>query len=302
VPSDLLQWVRRRSSRAKTAKFMSHPKVSLILATGGASMVAAAYSSGTPALGVGPGNTPAYIAGDADVDAAAQCIASSKPYDNGLICGAEHNLVVDSAVREALIAALERHGAAVLEPDEARRFIARAVQPDGRAFVPQIIGQAAARIATVAGITRPYPIKLIVVPAGTEELDRNGPLAHEKLAPLLSLFTVENEEEAIELCRRILAGQGAGHTAIVHTRSEALADRFGLAMPASRILVNSPGMQGISGMTTGLVPSFTLGCGTFGGNSTTDNVNYHNLQNIKRLARFTGTPDDGAVPSAARSD
>ena len=302
VPPDLLQWVRQRSSRAKTARFMSHPHVSLILATGGAGMVTAAYSSGTPALGVGPGNAPAYIAGDADVDAAALCIASSKPYDNGLICGAEHNLVVDATVRETFIAALERHGAAVLNPNEAHGFAARAVASDGRAFVPQMIGQAAASIAAVAGITRPYPIKLIVVPAGTEEVDRGGPLAHEKLAPLLSLFTVAGEEAAIDLCRRILAGQGAGHTAIVHTRSEALADRFGLAMPASRILVNSPGVQGVSGTTTGLVPSFTLGCGTFGGNSTTDNVNYRNLQNIKRLARFTGTPDDSAPPSAARSD
>lgn len=127
-----------------------------------------------------------------------------------------------------------------------------------------------------------------MVPATAEEVDRDTPLAHEKLAPLLSLFTVEGEEQAFALCLRILAGQGAGHTAIIHTRSTERADRFALAMPASRILVNSPGAQGISGITTGLVPSFTLGCGTFGGNSTTDNVNYQHLQNIKRLAHFTG--------------
>jgi acetaldehyde dehydrogenase/alcohol dehydrogenase len=288
APTDLVQWVRQRSSRNRTAKFMSHPDVSLILATGGAGMVKAAYSSGTPAIGVGPGNTPVYVAADADIEAAARAIVASKPFDNGLICGAEHNLVVDAKVRDTFAAALERHGAAMLDPDEAKRFASGAIEPDGHAFVPKMIGQAAAAIADVVGITRSYPIKLIVVPAATEEVDRGTPLAHEKLAPLLSLFTVEGEEQALALCRGILAGQGAGHTAVIHTRSPERADRFGLAMPASRILVNSPAVQGIMGNTTGLVPSYTLGCGTFGGNSTTDNVTYKNLLNIKRLAHFTG--------------
>lgn len=140
VPAHLLQWVRQRSSRTKTAKFMCHPQVSLILATGGAGMVAAAYSSGTPALGVGPGNSPVYVADDADVDAAALAITISKPYDNGLICGAEHNLVVDAKVRDTFVAALERQGTAVLDPDEARRFAAGAIEPDRHAFVAKMIG------------------------------------------------------------------------------------------------------------------------------------------------------------------
>lgn len=286
VPMYLMQWVRQRSSRSKTAKFMSHGGVSLILATGGAGMVTAAYRSGKPVLGVGPGNAPAYIAADADIEAAALAIISSKPYDNGLICGAEHNLVVDVEVRDALVVALERYGAAVLNPEEAKSFTTFAVQPNGHAFVSRIIGQAAKATADIFGIVRPNPIKLIVVPVPVDAVDRGSPFAKEKLAPLLSLFTVRGDEDAFTLCRRILAGQGAGHTAIIHTRSPERADRFGLAMPVSRILVNTPGVQGICGITTGLVPSYTLGCGTWGGNSTTDNVSYHNLQNIKRLAHI----------------
>jgi acetaldehyde dehydrogenase/alcohol dehydrogenase len=292
APAGLMQWVRKRTSRAKTAKFMSHDGVSLILATGGAGMVTAAYRSGTPALGVGPGNAPCYVAADADIEAAAFGIVSSKPYDNGLICGAEHNLVVDEEVREAFVGALVRHGAAVLDAEEAARFAAGAVRPNGQDFVGRVIGQAAKEIAESVGISRSYPIKLIVVPVPVEAVGQSSPFAKEKLAPFLSLFTVRGEGEAFDLCRRILRGQGAGHTAIVHSASAERVDRFALAMPASRIIVNGPAVQGVSGVTSGLIPSYVLGCGTWGGNSTTDNVSYRNLQNIKRLARFL-PPDPG---------
>jgi acetaldehyde dehydrogenase/alcohol dehydrogenase len=292
APAELMQWVRKRTGRAKTAKFMSHDGVSLILATGGAGMVTAAYRSGTPALGVGPGNAPCYVAADADIEAAAFGIVSSKPYDNGLICGAEHNLVVDEEVREAFVGALVRHGAAVLDAEEAARFAAGAVRPNGQDFVGRVIGQAAKEIAESVGISRSYPIKLIVVPVPVEAVGQSSPFAKEKLAPFLSLFTVRGEGEAFDLCRRILRGQGAGHTAIVHSASAERVDRFALAMPASRIIVNGPAVQGVSGVTSGLIPSYVLGCGTWGGNSTTDNVSYRNLQNIKRLARFL-PPDPG---------
>ncbi|HTV27112.1 MAG TPA: aldehyde dehydrogenase family protein, partial [Xanthobacteraceae bacterium] len=288
APPNLLQWVRERSSRRKTAQFMGHNDVSLILATGGAAMVEAAYSSGTPALGVGPGNCPTYVAADADIDAAARAIVESKPYDNGLICGAEHNLVVDLNVRAAFVEALDRHGAAVLAEAEANRLMSRAVTPDGRHFDRRIVGQTAQVIAAAVGIKREYVVKLIVIPAPSDAIERQSALAGEKLAPVLSLFTVQSENEALDLCRRLLAFQGAGHTASIHTRSPDRAERFALHLPASRILVNSPAVQGVCGMTTKLAPSFTLGCGTFGGNSTTDNVSYRNLQNIKRLAFAAG--------------
>jgi acetaldehyde dehydrogenase / alcohol dehydrogenase len=247
-------------------------------------MVRAAYSSGKPALGAGPGNAPVYVAADADIDRAAESIVASKTYDNGLICGAEHNLVVHASVHARLTAALEGQGAAVLSAREVAGLSAGRLQLDGGRLDPRMVGQAASDIAARLGIERPYPIRLIVVPAAPELLARGSPLMREKLMPVLSLMTVHDDDEALAVCRKILDLEGLGHTAIVHTGSKALAERFGEEMPASRILVNSPGVQGISGVTTGLVPSFTLGCGTFGGNSTTDNVSFTNLLNIKRLA------------------
>jgi acyl-CoA reductase-like NAD-dependent aldehyde dehydrogenase len=284
APTDLVQWIRLRSDRKKTARFMSHEGVSLILATGGPGMVRAAYSSGTPAIGVGSGNAPTWITASADLTAAAEAVVLSKGFDNGLICGSEHNLVVDAEVRDPFLAALEDAGAAVLTPEEAEGFLAKAVAEDGRTFRVEVIGQSATLIAEVLGITRPHPIKLIVVPA---EFDPGHPLSGEKMTPILSAYTVDGEQEGLALCKRILGRQGTGHTAIIHATDEAIIERFGLEMPASRILVNSPGSLGVCGVTTGLEPSFTLGCGTFGGNSTTDNVTYRNLHNVKRVARVT---------------
>lgn len=295
APEHLVQWVRHRASRSKTVKFMAHPGVSLVLATGGSGMVKAAYRSGTPALGVGPGNAPVYIAADADIEAAAVCIVTSKPYDNGLICGAEHNLVVDASIREAFVAALGRHGAAILDAAERDRFCARILRADRKSLAGTAIGQPAQAIADLASIERAYPIKLIVAPVSAQEVAKGTAFAKEKLAPVLSLFVVDGEADAVELCRTILAIEGAGHTAIIHTRSSERANRFGLAMPAGRILVNVPAVQGISGIATGLVPSYTLGAGTFGGNATTDNVSYRNLQNIKRLAQAVARPPETAA-------
>ena len=167
-------------------------------------------------------------------------------------------------------------------PEEAERFTAAVVDPETGAFSPRIIGQSAARIAEAVGLRREGEIRLLVVP--TDDPREENPLAGEKMAPFLSLFTVEGEEEGLALCRRLLRQEGTGHTAIIHTRDEARARRFGLQMPASRILVNSPGSQGVCGLTTGLDPSFTLGCGYLGGNATSDNVTYRHLMNVKRLA------------------
>ena len=282
APADLVQWIRERPSRRKTTKFMKHPGISLILATGGAGMVKAAYSSGKPAIGVGPGNAPALICADADLESAAQQIVLSKSFDNGLICGAEHHLVVDARVRGAFVAALERHGAAVLSADEARRFTPHAFDAGRNALRSPLVGQDAQTIAEHTGIRRSYPIRLLVV--DTDSPDAANPYAGEKLAPLVSMFTAVNEEVGLAICRTLLGNAGAGHTAIIHSRNRRLVERFGEVMPASRILVNSPGSHGCCGITTGLECSLTLGCGTFGGNSTTDNVSYRHLLNIKRIA------------------
>lgn len=282
APKDLVQWIPKRSSRKKTAMYLSHPGVSLVLATGGSGMVKAAYSSGTPAIGVGPANTPVFISADADAAQTAASIVMSKSFDNGLICGAEHNLIVEQPLRAALIEELEKAGAAVLTPEESKRFVMTAVDPANGHWRGQIIGQAAQAIAGFMKISRPFPIKVLVVP--TEDVSEKNPLAGEKIFPVLSLFTASDAQDGVAKARQLLSFHGAGHTAGIHSRNPALIEQFGREMPVGRILVNSPSVQGVVGVTSGLDPSFTLGCGTFGGNSTTDNVSFRNLLNIKRLA------------------
>jgi acetaldehyde dehydrogenase/alcohol dehydrogenase len=282
APTDLLQSVER-ASRTRTAMFMRHPGVALILATGGTAMVRAAYSSGTPAIGVGSGNVPALVCADADPAAAAAAVVESKAFDNGIICGSEDNLVVEEGVAGPLLAELERAGAAVCSPAEAARVAGHTFDPDDGHLRREALGQSAQAIAEVAGVRRDRPIRVLVLPQPLEQVD--GPLGREKLAPLLSLFRVADGGQGLEVCKRLLANQGAGHTAVIHTGDQALQQRFAEEVPASRILVNGPATQGCIGVGNGLTPSLTLGCGTFGGNSTTDNVTYTNLLNIKRLAR-----------------
>ncbi len=293
APADLVQWLGGGSSRGTTAALMSHPGVGLVLATGGQAMVKAAYSSGTPAIGVGPGNAPVLISADADLDHAARSVVYSKPFDNGLICGAENHLVVEASVRPALFKELEVQGAAVLSAEEAERFRDAAVDPQTHRLIRSVIGQDATTVASLAQIRRPYPIRLLVIPS--EDVVAENALAAEKLAPVLSLFTVNDADEGLRVCRALLAIDGMGHTAIIHTRNTKLSERFAASMPASRILVNSPGTQGLTGLTTGLLPSLTLGCGTWGGNSTTDSVTYTHLLNIKRIAYYTSEPGPAQV-------
>ena len=282
APVDLLQSVER-ASRTRTAMFMRHPQVSLILATGGTAMVRAAYSSGTPAIGVGSGNVPALVCADADPGAAAAAVVQSKAFDHGIICGSEDNLVVDASVAGPFQAALEREGAAVCSPEETARVAAHAFDPADGHLRREVLGQPAAAIAEGAGVRRDQPLRVLVLPLALDQVD--GPLGREKLAPLLSLFTVDGTGQGLEVCKRLPANQGAGHTAVIHTGDLALQQRFAEEVPASRVLVNGPATHGCIGVGNGLTPSLTLGCGTFGGNSTTDNVTYTNLLNVKRLAR-----------------
>ncbi len=280
APVDLVQWISGRTDRKKTMMYMKHKDVALILATGGSRMVKAAYSSGTPAIGVGSGNAPVLICADADLPATAEIIVGSKSFDNGIICGSENNLVIDASVRQRFIELLAANGAAVLNPDEAHRFRSQIFTPDGY-LRREMMGKSAAFLAQAASLERAADFRLIVVPASMEEL--TGAYGREKLAPILSLFTVKDWSAGLSLCQQILTNQGRGHTAIIHTQSPDWAEKFGMKIPASRILINSPGSQGCIGMGNDLMPSFTLGCGTFGGTSTTDNISYTHLLNIKRL-------------------
>jgi acyl-CoA reductase-like NAD-dependent aldehyde dehydrogenase len=283
APVDLIQWVKQRSSRKKAEMFMRHENVSLILATGGPSMVKAAYSSGTPAIGVAPGNAPALICGDADIQDAAHIVVTSRAFDNGLHCCAEKNLVVVNKIYHKFIEVLESEGAAVLTPEEEKRFSTGAFEPQTHSLRMEITGRSAATIADQYKIKRDYPIKLIVVP--TEGVDSNNPYCcYEKLAPVVSLFTVEDEEDGMDVCFALLKIFGIGHTAIIHSKNTELIKRFGARMPASRIVVNASGAVGAAGSGTGLVPSCILSCGTLAGNSTSDNITYRHLLNIKRIA------------------
>ncbi len=283
APRDLVQPVLRRSSRQKTLMFMKHPGVSLILATGGTSMVKAAYSSGKPAIGVGSGNAPVLICADAAISKSAQSIVSSKSFDNGVICGSENNLVVVSRVRDEFIKQLEVNGAVILTADEKNRFTPQVFESDTPTLKRALVGKSAEFIANQTKIHRDQDIRLIVVPIRHDEL--KGPYGHEKLAPIVSLSTVNDEADGIQLCKQILDNQGRGHTAVIYTENHELMRRFGQEIDASRILVNAPSSHGCIGIGTGLTPSLTLGCGTFGGTSTTDNITYTHLLNIKRLAQ-----------------
>lgn len=280
--ADLVQTVPRRSTRRTTAALMRHPGVSMILATGGTAMVKAAYSSGTPTIGVGPGNAPAWVSADADVEAAARTVVASKAFDHGIICGSENDLVVDLPVRDWFAGALRRAGAAVLGPSECDRLARVVFDGPDRRLSRTVLGQAATVIAARAGIEVPAGTRLLVAPVPREAVP--GPYGREKLAPILSLFTADGEDDGIRLCLQILGNGGRGHTAIIHTRSEQLQASFAQQMPVSRVLVNGPGAHGCIGLGNGLTPSLTLGCGTYGRTSTTDNVTYTNLVNIKRVA------------------
>jgi acyl-CoA reductase-like NAD-dependent aldehyde dehydrogenase len=289
VPVDLVQWIRERTSQKKTEMFMRHRGVSLIVATGGVNMVKAAYSSGTPAIGVGPRNAPAWVCADADPDEAARLVVESKSFDYGVVCGSEHQLVVDAMAREPFLAALQTYGAAVLTPEEVSRFTERAFDPKTGHLRREFVGQSAGHIARATGVEQHEPsTRLIVAPVTLDAIE--GPYGREKLAPVLSLFTLDGEEEGLAACKKLLDNEGLGHTAIIHTRSSKLVERFGSEISASRILVNAGGSQGCIGIGNGLMPSLTLGCGTFGGTSTTDNVSYTHLLNIKRVVHPLSTP------------
>ncbi len=242
APPDLVQWVSAKQSPTTASALMAHPGISFILATGGPALVKAAYQSGTPAIGVGAGNAPVLVCADANLSEAASNIVRSKAFDNGLGCCSENHLVVVQSRMEAFKAALEEHEAAVLSQEETQRLLGVIVDPTTNRLHASISGQAASALAEWASIRRSSPIQVLVVP--THEVSQHNPLAGEKLAPLLSLFNVVDEQAGMRVCEELLALEGSGHTAMIYTHTSRLTQEYGARMPASRILVNTPGMQG----------------------------------------------------------
>ncbi len=264
-----------------TESLMKHKQTALILATGGIGLVRAAYSSGKPAFGVGPGNVPVFIERTADVPIAVQNILTGKCFDNGTICASEQAVVADAPVAGEVRAQFEAQGGHFLNAAEADQ-LARIVVTQGRTLNPKIVGKSAKVIAEMAGINVPEGTRCLMAEVGG--VGREHPLSIEKLSPILAFYVADNLEHGAGRCFEILSYGGMGHTAGIHTRSRDAARAFGTEMPASRVIVNSPTTHGAIGFSTALPPSMTLGCGSWGGNVTSDNISPLHLMDIKRVA------------------
>ena len=259
----------------------------LILATGGPGMVKAAYSSGTPALGVGAGNTPAFIERTADIESAVTKIMSSKTFDNGTICASEQSIVTESCIAAKVRATLEAQGAYFLQGEKLEK-VKNVMERGNGSMNPAIVGRDALSIAHVAGIDVPAGTRLLI--SDEKGVGPKYPFSKEKLTALLGFYVVEDWHEACELCTALLHNGGVGHSLSIHSRNEEVIREFGLKKPVSRMLVNTPSTQGAVGISTGLFPSFTLGCGAVGGSATSDNVTPLNLMNVRRVAYDLNTP------------
>ena len=284
APENCILWIEEPSILATTL-LMNHPGVNLILATGGTSMVKAAYSCGKPALGVGPGNVPCYIDKTAKLKTSVNDLVLSKSFDNGMICASEQSVIVDREIHEKFENLMKEAGCYFLNEDETNRLReSMFIQEKGCALNADIVGQSPRKIAAKAGIDVPENTKVLV-------LHENGvgieyPFSKEKLSPVLTYYVVNNSDEGIELAEKLIEFGGLGHSAVIHSEDKETILKFSETVKAGRIIVNSPSTHGAIGdIYNTNVPSLTLGCGTFGGNSTTSNVSSVNLINIKRVAK-----------------
>lgn len=264
-----------------TQALMRAREVAVILATGGLGLVRAAYSAGKPAYGVGPGNAPCYVEASADVAKAADDILAGKSFDHGVLCSSPNSVVVDAAIAPALKAAFQAGGGYFLSPAETARLAHALILPT-RLPNPALVGKSALHIAGQVGIAAPAGTRALIAPLAG--VGRDHPLSIEKLCPVLSYYEVADWREGCERARQILHYGGMGHTMSIHSRNEQIILEFGLHKPAFRICVNTPTTFGSIGLTTGLDPAMTLGCGGYGGNITSDNITPRHLLNIKRLA------------------
>ena len=264
-----------------TDMLMKHPDVATILATGGSAMVRAAYSSGTPAIGVGPGNGPAYIEKTADVALAVKRIIDSKTFDNGTICASEQSVMCDCDMEPAVRVEMEKQGAYFLNDEQIAKLGKFILRANGT-MNPQIVGKSAQVIADLAEIEIPEGTRVLV--AKETGIGFGHPYSNEKLAPILGFYTAENYVEICELAQKILHYEGAGHTFSMHTKDPKIVDYFAARIPASRIMVNTPSALGGIGASTGMLPALTLGCGAIGGSATSENVGPQHLINVRVVA------------------
>ena len=280
LPDGAIGWMKTVTLEG-TQELMKAREVAVILATGGMGLVRAAYSAGKPAYGVGPGNAPCYIESSADVRKAANDILTGKSFDNGVLCSSPNSVVVDQAIEADARRQFVDQGGYFLSPAEADVLAKQLVTPQ-RLPNPAFVGKPAAFIAQKIGVTVPPNTRALI--AELNGVGRDYPLSIEKLCPVLSYYVVKDWREGCERCKAILRYGGMGHTMSIHSQNDAVILEFGLHKPAYRICVNTPTTHGSIGLTTGLDPAMTLGCGGFGGNITSDNISPKHLLNIKRVA------------------
>ena len=289
APEDAVQIIENPTIEI-TKAMMSHPKTGIILATGGIGLVKAAYSSGKPAYGVGPGNVPSFIERTADVKKAVKDILTGKTFDNGTICASEQSIIADKPVAREVIEELVKNKAYILRGEEIEK-VSSVVVTERFTANPKIVGKPATYIAELAGINVPDDTVALVAPL--DGVGKDYPLSIEKLSPVLALYIDDGWEKACERCIKLLEFGGLGHTLGIHTRNKEVLKQFALKKPAFRIIVNSPTTHGAVGYTTNLMPSLTLGCGTFGNNITSDNITARHMINVKRVAFETKPLNQG---------
>lgn len=283
APKDCIQWIEVPSIEA-TKQLMNHKDIALVLATGGSGMVKSAYSTGKPALGVGPGNVPTYIEKTAHIKRAVNDIIGSKTFDNGMIFASEQVMVVDKEVYTDVVKEFKLHQTYFVNKNELQQLEDAIMNEDKTAVKPDIVGKSAVDIAKLSGISVPEKTKLLV--AEIDGIGKDYPLSREKLSPVLAMVTAKSTGHALQICEDILKFGGLGHTAVIHTEDSQLQQKFGLKMKACRVLVNTPSaVGGIGNMYNELIPSLTLGCGSYGRNSISHNVSAVDLLNIKTIAK-----------------
>lgn len=270
----------------KTNALMNNPDVALILATGGSAMVKAAYSCGKPALGVGPGNVPAFIEKSADIDQAVTDLILSKTFDNGMICASEQAVIIEEAIFDQVKKKMIANGCYFVNKEEAAKLTSGAMNVEKCAVNPAIVGQSAVKIAEMCGIQVPAGTKILV--AELEGVGTKYPLSAEKLSPVLACYKVKNADQGIERAAQIVEFGGMGHSSAIHSNNEEVIMKFSNRLQTGRILVNSPSTHGAIGdIYNTNIPSLTLGCGSYGRNSVSQNVTAINLINVKRVNRRT---------------
>jgi acetaldehyde dehydrogenase/alcohol dehydrogenase len=288
APDNCIQWLDKAVPET-VANLMSDPRLALILATGTDSLVRKAHTSGTPVIGVGPGNVPVYIGVSADIPFAVKSIVSSKTFDNGSVCASEQAVVVRWEVADRVIEEFKNEGAYFLTPEETERVGRIAFDPDRGSMTAAVVGQSALVIARKAAIEVPPETILLIAPL--KGVGRNHPLSAEILAPVLAFYIEDSFDDAIRRCSEITKFGGTGHTAVIYSNRDERIEYFSRVIDAGRILVNMPSTQGaMGGIFNTLSPSFTLGCGTGGNNITTDNITARHLLNIHRIARRRPNP------------